>query len=156
MGHINIDDILKEMTLEDKALLLSGETFFRTRELAKYGIPHMQLLDGGTGINAEQLYGDWFGPLVESEDNEFTREQLDNVSRYFFEENELTETELELKKIIDATLKQKLDLDKIPEPACYPPESFWALPGILSLYTGWVMPLEWKLICISGLPSWYT
>lgn len=52
-----IPAILKEMTLEEKALLLVGKTNFTTRDFEKYGIKECRVLDGGTGVNLFQHYG---------------------------------------------------------------------------------------------------
>lgn len=49
---------IKNMTLEEKAALVNGETSFGTKALQNHGIEALQLLDGGTGMNFEQLFGD--------------------------------------------------------------------------------------------------
>ncbi|MCQ2532606.1 MAG: glycoside hydrolase family 3 C-terminal domain-containing protein [Saccharofermentans sp.] len=114
---LNIDAIISSMSLEEKALLLCGETFFRTRKLEKYSIPHMQLLDGGTGMNFEQLISDWYRDFVD--ESKFNREQLDNVSKYFYEVDKLSSEEKELKAIIEKKMMEKLG--SVPPPGCYPP-----------------------------------
>ena len=52
-----IPAILKEMTVEEKALLLVGKTNFTTQDFKKYGIKECRVLDGGTGVNLFQYYG---------------------------------------------------------------------------------------------------
>lgn len=50
----SIEQILSEMTLTEKAELVTGATPFATQKMEKYGIPSLLLLDGGTGFNAFQ------------------------------------------------------------------------------------------------------
>lgn len=51
----SIPALIQEMTLEEKAGLITGASPFHTRALEKYGIPAVLLLDGGTGVNNMQL-----------------------------------------------------------------------------------------------------
>lgn len=120
MSNLEIEKILGEMTLEEKALLLSGETFFRTRKLDKYGIPHMQLLDGGTGLNFEQLFGDWFRDDILVTPG-MTYEQFDRVTHNFFEVDKLLEEDMPVYNFILEGMKKKLGIDEIPPLGCYPP-----------------------------------
>lgn len=50
----SIEQILKEMSVEEKAELVMGSSGFRSRGNDKYGIPEAVLLDGGTGFNSMQ------------------------------------------------------------------------------------------------------
>ena len=50
----SIEQILKEMTVEEKAELVIGSSGFRSQGNEKYGIPVAVLLDGGTGFNSMQ------------------------------------------------------------------------------------------------------
>jgi len=52
---VSIGKIITEMTLEEKLLLLTGDSFFHTAALKKYGIPSAFLIDGGTGFNTNQM-----------------------------------------------------------------------------------------------------
>ncbi len=52
----SIPEVIKEMTLEEKASLLTGGAPFYTNGIERFGIPSALLLDGGTGINFMQLY----------------------------------------------------------------------------------------------------
>ena len=74
----NLKKILEEMTLEEKASVVCGATFFGTREIERLGILPLQLLDGGTGINFEQLFRDKFAMLDDVEGLE--GECLDHVT----------------------------------------------------------------------------
>ena len=44
----SIETILGEMTLEEKAALVIGASPFRTKPLARYGIPALVVMDGGS------------------------------------------------------------------------------------------------------------
>ena len=46
------------LTSEEQITLVNGQSTFGTGEIPEKGIPRMQLLDGGTGLNFEQLFGD--------------------------------------------------------------------------------------------------
>lgn len=151
---LNINEIISNMTLEEKALLISGETFFRTRKLDNYGIPHMQLLDGGTGMNFEQLLSDWFGEYVD--ESSFNREQLDNVSKYFYDHDKLTDEEKELQEILNRKLSDKLG--SVPAPGCYPPGillgSTWNRDLVKSVGDALGMEAnKYKVDCLLGTPN---
>lgn len=49
---------IANMTLEEKATLVGGSSIFGSAQNQKQGIGRLQFLDGGTGINFEQLFGD--------------------------------------------------------------------------------------------------
>lgn len=50
----SVKDVLKEMTLEEKAKIVSGASSFGTAKIPRLGIPAATLLDGGSGINLRQ------------------------------------------------------------------------------------------------------
>lgn len=50
----SVKEVLKEMTLEEKARMVSGASSFGTAEIPRLGIPSATLLDGGSGINLRQ------------------------------------------------------------------------------------------------------
>ena len=50
----SIDEVIKAMSLEEKASLLIGDSPFRTKAFEKYGIPALVVMDGGTGFNSIQ------------------------------------------------------------------------------------------------------
>ncbi len=52
--------VLKEMTTEEKARLLKGVSTFTASGVPRLSIPEFKVLDGATGINFEQLFGDMF------------------------------------------------------------------------------------------------
>lgn len=58
-GKDSIPGLVKSMTLEEKASIVTGASPFFTRGIDKYGIPPALLLDGGTGVNNLQLLMDF-------------------------------------------------------------------------------------------------
>lgn len=57
----NIQHLIQEMSLDEKIHLLNGGSSFGSYPIERLGIPRIQFLDGGTGMNWEQLMGDWMG-----------------------------------------------------------------------------------------------
>ncbi len=55
MSDTKYIEILKKLTLEEKAMLLSGETFWLTRNLEKHGIPSVWMSDGPHGLRKEKV-----------------------------------------------------------------------------------------------------
>ena len=47
---MNIDKILKELTLEEKASLCSGSDFWHTEEIKRLDIPSIMVSDGPHGL----------------------------------------------------------------------------------------------------------
>ena len=54
----SIPSVIAQMTLEEKALLVTGNSTFTTYPIKRLGIPSVSLLDGATGVNLFQLYQD--------------------------------------------------------------------------------------------------
>ena len=148
-------EILNNLTDEQKASLLCGAGFFSTREIKEYGIRRMQFLDGGTGMNFEQLFGDIFVKDVVEEG--YTREQLDHVIHNFYKLDNLTDEEKTLreelyKKLADYTGGFE------PHPGCYPPGtllgSTWNPQVVYE--NGEALGLEalmYKVSCLLGTPN---
>lgn len=55
------EEILKKMTLEEKASLLSGKNFWETMDYPEYGIPGMFLSDGPHGLRKQAASADQLG-----------------------------------------------------------------------------------------------
>lgn len=57
----NIDEVLSEMTLEEKASLLSGLDLWRTKPIERLGIPSIKVSDGPHGMRTQDEKGDNLG-----------------------------------------------------------------------------------------------
>ena len=131
---MEIQEIMKNMTLEEKSHLVNGATFFGSYGIDRLGVPRMQLLDGATGMNLEQVFGD----MTEYEDwsNSEERKQIDadtskpvnmigstrlvHVIEHYFEPEKLSEDE----KVLYGWVKKHMDVrlqGKDYAPGCYPP-----------------------------------
>jgi len=108
--------ILSRMTLEEKARLLCGATSFGTTGIDRLGIPALQLLDGGTGINYEQLFDSCF----KAEASAFGGEVLQEVSENFCFPENLSPAGKKLYDIIYPLMLEKTG-GITPAPGCYPP-----------------------------------
>ena len=58
---MNKSEIIKKMTIEEKASFLSGRDFWSTTEYEKYGIPSMFLSDGPHGVRKQASASDHLG-----------------------------------------------------------------------------------------------
>lgn len=117
------EEICSAMTLEEKARLVNGATFFGTAQLERLGIPRMQLLDGGTGINFEQLFGDMadVGNLQTDSTNGMVGSTLlIHVIEYYFEPEKLSKEELGVYEWIKERLEKNLQGISYA-PGCFPP-----------------------------------
>lgn len=47
---LNYESIIKQMSLEEKALMMSGKNTWETVDFEKYGIPSMAMSDGPHGL----------------------------------------------------------------------------------------------------------
>ncbi len=106
------------ISISKKASLLCGADFFGTRAISELDIPRLQLLDGGTGMNFEQLFVDQYASYCEV--NGYTRTELDNVAHFYFEEGKLTDRERDLRDYIMSHEELRTGLSGIA-PGCYPP-----------------------------------
>lgn len=58
---MEIERILKQMTLEDKIALCSGANFWETKKYEKYGIPSLFMCDGPHGLRKQEDAADMLG-----------------------------------------------------------------------------------------------
>ncbi len=58
----DIDNLLLELTLEEKASLTSGSGFWYTAPVERLGIPKIMVSDGPHGLRAQPGDGDHVGP----------------------------------------------------------------------------------------------
>ncbi len=116
------EEILAQMTLEEKATLVNGASFFGMAGLERFDISALQLLDGGTGMNFEQLFGDLYS-RAEKETNSTNgmvgSTVLTHVIDWYYEPEKLTEEELEVRSWIEEQLRARTGRDYAP--GCFPP-----------------------------------
>ncbi len=118
----NYKDIVEQMTLEEKARLVNGATFFGMAAIVRLGIPRLQLLDGGTGMNFEQLFGDYYSQMEEetnSTNGMMGSTVLTHVIDNYYHPEKLTEAELEVRSWIKERLERQTHSDYAP--GCFPP-----------------------------------
>lgn len=58
---MNIEQILEQMTIEEKIALCSGEDFWHTKKMEKYGIPAIAMSDGPHGLRKQEESADMLG-----------------------------------------------------------------------------------------------
>ncbi len=58
---MNIKEIISKMTLEDKISLCTGEDFWHTKKMEKYGIPSIMMCDGPHGLRCQKGAADIMG-----------------------------------------------------------------------------------------------
>jgi beta-glucosidase len=58
---MNVKEIISKMTLEDKVSLCTGEDFWHTKAMEKYGIPSIMMCDGPHGVRCQNDASDMIG-----------------------------------------------------------------------------------------------
>lgn len=106
----HITHLLQEMTFDEKILLLNGSSSFRSCAIERLGIPSIQFLDGGTGMNWEQLMGDWM---------ELDAGTVRQILTNFNHPNALTEEQKKLRMEFIHLLE--VHHCTTEQPGCYPP-----------------------------------
>lgn len=110
-----IKTILEQMTIEEKADMVCGASNFCTADASRYGVPAIRMLDGGTGINYEQLIADLIlswrtNPRDEEESwlmKDFSATEERNVIFDYFRPDKLTEKETKVWKKVREYLKEQ-------------------------------------------------
>ena len=110
-----IKTILEQMTIEEKADMVCGASNFCTADASRYGVPAIRMLDGGTGINYEQLIAalilSWrTNPRDEEEAwlmKDFSATEERNVIFDYFRPDKLTEKETKVWKKVREYLKEQ-------------------------------------------------
>lgn len=87
---MDIDKIIREMTLEDKIALCSGETFWETKKYEKYGIPALFMCDGPHGLRKQER-GNGADMLGVNESRQSTCFPAEVTTASSWDENLLTE-----------------------------------------------------------------
>lgn len=107
----------QRLTVEEQLRLINGASFFGTAEIPEKGINRLQLLDGGTGINFEQLFGDF---LSNSGRTGIGGDTLRAVLSDFYSPEKLPDNESrELYAWIVDRLRERIPA--MTPPGCYPP-----------------------------------
>lgn len=148
-------DILNNLNDQQKASLICGAGFFSTREIKEAAIRRLQFLDGGTGMNFEQLFGDIF--IAYAIENGYAREQFDHVIHNFYKLDNLTDEEKKLRDELFEKLTRYTGGFE-PHPGCYPPGillgSTWNPEVVYE--NGEALGLEalmYKVSCLLGTPN---
>lgn len=110
-----IKTILEQMTIEEKADMVCGASNFCIADASRYGVPAIRMLDGGTGINYEQLIADLIlswrtNPRDEEEAwlmKNFSATEERNVIFDYFRPDKLTEKETKVWKKVREYLKEQ-------------------------------------------------
>lgn len=110
-----IKTILEQMTIEEKADMVCGASNFCTADASRYGVPAIRMLDGGTGINYEQLIADLIlswrtNPRDEEEAwlmKDFSATEERNVIFDYFRPDKLIEKETKVWKKVREYLKEQ-------------------------------------------------
>lgn len=108
----------KELTIEEKVKLVKGASFFRMAGVEEKGIEGLLCLDGGTGINFEQLFGD-FCSTDEEMQKYFGSKTLRNVIESYYAPEKLNEEETKLHGWITERLKEQCK-QEVFAPGCFP------------------------------------
>lgn len=108
-----------ELSIKEKARLVNGISFFGMYDAVNKENGRIQLLDGGTGINFEQLFGDIYetSPKINSR---FSRKSLNSVIENFYSPDKYENDESELAEAINKKLTEKCGGKKY-SPGCFPP-----------------------------------
>ncbi len=104
-------------TQEQQLYLVNGSSFFGAAELPEADVPRIQLLDGGTGMNYEQLFGDF---LSHAGLPGIGGDALRAVLAHFYEPEQLPDDDA---RKLHAWIVERLK-ERNPDfsaPGCYPP-----------------------------------
>lgn len=128
-----VDRVLKELTLEEKASLISGGGIYHSAAVERLGIPSALFIDGGCGVNLRQylevLYDQKkIGAGAEEEDSE--TEGIGTMARFgHIAENILSRENLNKKDnaLLDACLEYiEKQISEKAYPSCFPSNTLLA------------------------------
>ncbi len=117
-----MSETIKKLTLEEKARLVGGETFFATVDMSQHDIPKLQFLDGGPGLNFEQLFGEFRSRVrVYGLDDsvEATGRMMQKMTTDFYNPEVLSEAEMELRDWLMKKLGELTGGEPFA-PGCFP------------------------------------
>ncbi|MBR6761497.1 MAG: glycoside hydrolase family 3 C-terminal domain-containing protein [Oscillospiraceae bacterium] len=107
----------KQLTPQQQIRLVGGGSFFGSAGIPEQGIPRMQLLDGGTGMNFEQLFGDMISAAGRTDVSEDAK--IDVIEHFYQPEMLATEEAKALYDWITEKLRERFPA--MTPPGCYPP-----------------------------------
>lgn len=61
MAYLDVETLIKELTVEEKANLCSGRDFWKTQDVTRLGIPSVMMCDGPNGLRKQLGQGDHLG-----------------------------------------------------------------------------------------------
>ena len=61
MGTLNIEELLNQLTIEEKASLCSGADFWHTEAVERLGLPAAMVSDGPHGLRKQDETADHLG-----------------------------------------------------------------------------------------------
>ncbi len=106
-----------ELTTDEQIIMINGQSFFGMGELPQKKVPRIQMLDGGTGLNFEQLFGDILEKADRSERGTAVfRKVLEN-----FYKPDLLDTKEEIDLYNWLCEQLRAVIPEMTAPGCYPP-----------------------------------
>ncbi|KAJ4138466.1 hypothetical protein NW768_002300 [Fusarium equiseti] len=57
VGELDVDELLRQLTVDEKVALLSGKNFWHTTDLPRHGIPSVRVTDGPNGVRGTRIFG---------------------------------------------------------------------------------------------------
>ena len=123
----SIPAVVAELTLEEKAHLLTGASSFTTYAVERLGIPSCTVLDGGTGINFQQYWGDVYSRALkrDSGKNNLSLSGISNSAKVMpildklESDIPLTDEEQKVADYIRKEMKAIMPYEQ--QPGCFPP-----------------------------------
>lgn len=129
VNEASIPELLKEMTVQEKVDLLTGETMFSSPEMPQYGIPSVLYLDGATGVNMMQYLAEIAGSFQKKQNmaggessNESGASAMGLIP-YVVSDRPVPDDMPEKTKNLLAKLKEAVEAIRPngEEPNCFPP-----------------------------------
>lgn len=119
----SIPSVIAQMTLEEKALLVTGNSTFTTYPIKRLGIPSVSLLDGATGVNLFQLYQDTTYRLVDDPEAGFGGEVSPavhaDIRDHLLEPEKMQPKAQRIFALLLRQMEKRLPEGKLP--GCFPP-----------------------------------
>ena len=113
-----MDITVKDLTTEEKVALVKGVSFFRMAQILSKNVKGIFCLDGGTGVNFEQMFGD-FCCVNEEQQKYFGSKTLQNVIVNYYTPEKLNAEERELREWVTGQLAEKCK-QEVFSPGCFP------------------------------------